>query len=80
MGRNFKAPARSDDQQWRMVKFLHAHGFSFQTVYDGSGKQVRYPETLDEAKRFVLLYSPQAPSGVSLQRTTKKERSRSRQQ
>ncbi len=58
--RKFKAPRRSDLQQWEKVRFLLEHGFRFFSVRDDSGSYVRYPETLAEAREFVRKYRNQA--------------------
>jgi len=63
LGRNFKPPKSSDKAQWAKVEFLVQHGFVFQKIYreaDGGFLQVRYPETLAEAKEFVEHYADQA--------------------
>ena len=58
LGRNFKAPKKSDLSQWSKVKFLVEHGFLFQKIrpYDINQKPVPYPKTLSEAKEFVIKY------------------------
>jgi predicted RNA-binding Zn-ribbon protein involved in translation (DUF1610 family) len=58
LGRKFKAPSREDDEQWRKVELLYSHGFRFQNVYDTTGRLVRYPTSLKEARDFVRRYEP----------------------
>jgi DNA-directed RNA polymerase subunit RPC12/RpoP len=61
-GRHFKAPKRTDKQQWQKIKFLFEHGFRFQKIRKGSGHHntIAYPETLAEAKEFVVKYKDYA--------------------
>ena len=63
-GRHFKAPRRTDDRQWRKIRFLFENGFYFQHVYDesDSDRPVPYPETLEQAKDFVVRYKSYAQS------------------
>ncbi len=58
LDRKFKAPRRNDLAQWEKVRFLYAHGFRFATQYEESGRMVRYPATLEEARTFVAIYKP----------------------
>lgn len=62
VGRNFKAPGKSDSQQWAKIRFLISHGFWFQKIRpEGiSGESVPYPETLEEAREFVVKYADHA--------------------
>ncbi len=55
---NFFAPKESDKKQWKKVEYLIDHGFLFQHVYQNKwgGSYVAYPETLAEAKEFVIKY------------------------
>jgi len=66
LGRHFKPPKKSDDAQWKKVKYLVEHGFVFQTIYeqrDDSGYyKVSYPRSLAEAKEFVAKYKDKAVS------------------
>jgi len=59
LGRNFKAPKKSDSSQWAKVQFLISHGFLFQKIRpDGiNGDSIPYPKTLDEAREFVIKYA-----------------------
>ena len=61
-GRHFKAPKKTDKKQWEKISFLHEHGFRFQKIRIGSGHHevVPYPETLEEAKEFVIKYKEYA--------------------
>ena len=58
-GRHFKVPKKTDKKQWNKVRFLFDHGFHFQKIYDqdNSGIHISYPETLQEAKEFVVKWS-----------------------
>lgn len=67
LGRHFKPPKKSDAKQWTKVKYLVEHGFYFQKIRVTSGHHdtVPYPETLEEAKEFVVKYKQYAkPSGI----------------
>ncbi len=61
-GRHFKSPKKTDIKQWQKVRYLFDHGFRFQKIRVGPGHQdvVPYPETLDEAKDFVMKYKDHA--------------------
>jgi hypothetical protein len=59
----FRAPKKSDDKQWKKVRFLVEHGFNFQKVYRHEGTAMvreRYPENLAGAKEFVKKFKDQA--------------------
>lgn len=61
LSRKFSAPRSKDKAQWEKVRFLIEHGFRFYAVYEplcGGMNTVRYPATLDEAKKFVQIFSP----------------------
>ena len=62
LGRHFKPPKKSDVRQWAKVRFLVEHGFRFQKIRTGSGHwdTVAYPDTLEEAKEFVVKYRQHA--------------------
>lgn len=49
MGRSFKAPKKTDIQQWKKVRLLYAHGFRF----TGSGAHPPLPERLQDVVTFV---------------------------
>jgi hypothetical protein len=61
-GRHFKAPKKLDKRQWDKIRFLFEHGFRFQKIRVGTGHHdtVSYPETLEEAKEFVVKYKDYA--------------------
>ena len=62
LGRHFKPPKKSDLAQWKKVKFLIEHGFLFQKIrtIKNSYESVPYPETLAQAKEFVVKYGEYA--------------------
>jgi hypothetical protein len=62
----FRSPKIDDLKKWKVVEFLIDHGFLYQHIYETytpsnvlSG-QLHYPETLKEAKDFVVKYKAQA--------------------
>jgi len=61
-GRHFKAPKKTDKKQWQKIKFLYDHGFRFQKIRVGPKDKdtVPYPETLEQAKEFVVKYKAYA--------------------
>ncbi len=62
LGRHFKPPKKSDTAQWKKVEFLIEHGFVFQKIrlIKNSYESVPYPETLAQAKEFVVKYETYA--------------------
>lgn len=64
LNRKFSAPKSTDIEQWKKVEYLVAHGFLFQSVYelreDGGHYKIDYPQSLEEAKEFVVKYQNQA--------------------
>jgi hypothetical protein len=60
VGRHFKAPKATDQDQWKKAEYLVQSGFFFQHVHDSENCQVPYPETLEEAREFVVTYQAQA--------------------
>ena len=65
LGRHFKAPRKSDLRQWEKIRFLLAHGFRFQKIrVNSQDESVPYPETLDEAKEFVVKYRAYAGDAI----------------
>ena len=58
LGRHFKAPKKSDGAQWLKVAFLIRSGFWFQKIrpVPNSSESAPYPETLEQAKAFVVKY------------------------
>ena len=61
-GRHFKSPKKSGLKQWEKVAFLFDHGFRFQKIRIGPGHHdvIPYPDTLDQAKEFVVKYKDYA--------------------
>lgn len=51
MGRNFKAPKKTDKKQWKKVKLLYSAGFRFfgSGMHDGP----KLPEKLSDIERFI---------------------------
>ncbi|PWF55779.1 hypothetical protein [Massilia glaciei] len=68
LGRKFSAPKSKDTAQWEKINLLVAHGFRFYAVYEpshwGGMRVVEYPNTLAEARLFVVKYA----SAVARQR------------
>ncbi|HAH52295.1 MAG TPA: hypothetical protein DCL80_14005 [Balneola sp.] len=64
LGRHFKPPKKNDKKQWEKVKFLIENGFRFQKIRTGPDhhETIPYPETLEEAKEFVVKYKKYAKS------------------
>lgn len=62
LGRHFKPPKKSDTAQWKKVEYLIGHGFVFQKIrtIENSYDSVPYPETLAQAKEFVVKYQQYA--------------------
>lgn len=61
-GRHFKPPKKTDQKQWEKIRFLFEHGFRFQKIRSNlpSTDSVPYPETLAEAREFVVKYKDHA--------------------
>ena len=61
-GRHFKAPKKTDQKQWNKIRFLFENGFRFQKIRIGTHHHdtVAYPETLEDAKEFVIKYKDYA--------------------
>ena len=58
-GRHFKPPKKSDKKQWTKIRYLFEHGFRFQKIRqnpDNLCETVPYPETLEQAKEFVVTF------------------------
>jgi hypothetical protein len=72
VGRKFKAPRRTNEEQWKKVELLLASGFRFNTIYE-KGVAIRYPETLKDAETFVREHRPttiiRSKANKTLQRT-----------
>lgn len=69
MPHRFRPPKKSDEKKWQTVEFFIQHGFYYQHIQDGpetrnhinrKEKYVEYPETVKEAKEFVIKYREQA--------------------
>ena len=58
LSRKFRAPARTDVEQWAKVEMLIQHGFRFFPVYDERGQPTPYPRTLRAAREFVRHLKP----------------------
>ncbi|MBL7922096.1 MAG: hypothetical protein JNJ40_17410 [Bacteroidia bacterium] len=61
----FKPPKQNDLKRWQVVEFLKDHGFVYQRIYETYtdsilAGQKGYPETITEAKKFILKYKDQA--------------------
>lgn len=59
LSHRFRPPKRENIKQWDIVKFITDHGFTFEHVYKHKGSGVYtivpYPETMEEAKEFVIV-------------------------
>ena len=57
-GRHFKSPKKTDTKQWQKIRYLFSHGFRFQKIRVGPGRDdvVPYPDTLEAACEFVEKY------------------------
>jgi hypothetical protein len=57
----FRPPKKLDKKAWETAKFLVDEGFAYQYIYDDEIIQtyVPYPETMKEAKEFVVKYKEQ---------------------
>jgi hypothetical protein len=64
----FRPPKKDDIRAWTVVGFLYENGFTYQHVYKdltiyrwaSSENQAEYPQSLEEAKDFVLKYKSQS--------------------
>lgn len=57
----FRPPKQSDINAWKVVSFLYEHGFEYQHIRDKQDRSdVKYPESLIDAREFVLEYKDQA--------------------
>jgi hypothetical protein len=61
MTQRFRPPKKSNDMAWKTAHFLVNNGFPYQYIYDEDiiPTYVPYPETLNEAKNFVIKYQSQ---------------------
>lgn len=60
----FKPPKQTDLKKWKVVEFLKDHGFVYQRVYETYTSSILtgqsgYPETMAEAKKFIVKYKDQ---------------------
>jgi hypothetical protein len=62
MGRSFRAPKRTDQEQWHKVRLLFAYGFRFFS-YRSYPKAPRLPERLRDVRAF-LRANPKHPFRV----------------
>jgi len=66
----FRPPNQSDNKKWKLVEYLCQHGFVYQHVFkkdqNGVSVEVKYPETIDEAKEFVKDYKSQANTDLNI--------------
>ena len=56
----FRPPKKTDKKGWLLAEFLIQHGFVFQRVLDENHAYVRYPQSIEEAKEFVVKYKDSA--------------------
>ncbi len=56
----FRAPPRESSEKWRVVAFLVAHGFRYQSITDDTGRTLSYPTTMREAEEFVRRHGGRA--------------------
>ncbi len=57
LDQKFKAPPMKDVKAWRVVEFVVASGFRYQTLHDPSlacQDVGEYPKTMAEAEKFVV--------------------------
>lgn len=62
MGRSFRAPKKSDEEQWKKVEALWAAGFRFHSYRSNSDTEP-LPERLREGEDFIRR-NPQHPMRV----------------
>ncbi len=57
-GRHFKSPKKTDAKQWKKIRFLFDNGIRFQKIrpIPNSTESIPYPDTLEEARGFVVKY------------------------
>jgi hypothetical protein len=57
----FRPPKQNDINAWKVVSFLYEHGFEYQHIRDKEDRRdVGYPQSLIDAKDFVIEYKDQA--------------------
>lgn len=71
----FRPPKKNEDAKWETAKFLVEQGFPYHHVYNRDGvignrdkpeNYVDYPESMREAREFIVTYREQAKNKVSL--------------
>jgi hypothetical protein len=65
LNHKFRPPAKNEIKKWEVIEFLENNGFIFQHIFSvWMGKVneglVEYPETMNDAKEFVVKYREQA--------------------
>ncbi len=56
----FRPPKLTDAKSWAVAALLITNGFTYDTIRDDNGMPVRYPTTINDAKRFITMYSSQS--------------------
>lgn len=56
LSRKFKAPKKSNIEEWKVIEFIVKSGFTYHTIHFKNGQQAKYPKTMNEAKEFVIRY------------------------
>lgn len=61
----FRPPAKESDKKWEVIELLINNGFAYHHVYANvarfdRGVEIDYPETMAEAKAFIIKYKDQA--------------------
>ncbi|UTW62343.1 hypothetical protein KFE98_20450 [bacterium SCSIO 12741] len=68
MNHRFRPPKKTDKKAWEVVKYLVAHGFAFQHIFQegksdyyktSTDNYVKWPKTLKEAEEFIEKYKSQ---------------------
>lgn len=76
MGRDFKAPKRSDVEQWKKVVLLYTHGYTFHSCgCDGPGPR---PKRLKDVAPFLAKQRHREETRERQQRLASAERERNR--
>jgi hypothetical protein len=60
LNRKFKAPSNRAVQAWKVVEYLVANGYRFDSITEDGG-WVRYPTTMAAARAFVGRRRPLPP-------------------
>lgn len=61
LSRWFKPPRAADDRAWAKVRLLIDHGFDFAPLHDEWGDEIRYPQSLREARTWIRQWADLAP-------------------